>query len=104
MFRTALIALALVLALAACVSDRAANTDSASHARASTPLTITCKFAVNGAPPGAIITIPPGKNPTDVCPGSAITIDFGPDTIYHIPWAPAGSAPPAVRSKTGKPP
>jgi hypothetical protein len=74
MFKTALIALALALSLAACVSEQPQNPPAQANTFHS--VTITCDIPVHGAPPGTIISVPVGKKPTDFCPATAITTHY----------------------------
>ena len=106
--RTALIALALVLA--SCVSAHAQNPPAQpapdpALAQANAfidrqPDAIMCAVAPAGAgrqklnTPHDWIPVPAGKKPTDICPEAKITDSLynnPPGVIYHLPWAPAGS-------------
>jgi hypothetical protein len=113
MFRTAFIALAFCLfclilpVQAAGNKQEATRTDKTTAGTQQPPpvlndnthLTITCKLAVNGAPPGTIIPIPAGKNPTDLCPIGAITYHMS-DTPYRLPIPPGAWPAPSAADET----
>lgn len=96
MFRTALIALALSLALTSCVSQHAQNPPPQypGFSNANTPVAISCDMP---GPKPRHILVPAGKKPTDFCPATAIT--------YHVPVVSGAAQPVWPEDKTeGQPP
>jgi hypothetical protein len=87
-----LIALALFLALAACVQEPRYVYPGFSNAN--TPVAILCDMP--GPKPRPIL-VPAGKKPTDFCPATAIT--------YHVPVVTGAYTPVWPEDKTpGQPP
>ena len=101
MLRTALIALALSLALAACVSEHTQNPLAQNPPCADCPPPDAIMCAAPGAPHGWI-AVPAGKKPTDVCPPNFIG-----DRLVHLPLAATIAAPvewPRGNETMGHPP